>query len=139
LPAFEELFLYACPKFISANPPPYDDPAAISALISSAPSAGQEPVQRHLALFLSDVAAQSSVPTLRSFLKMYTSLDATKLAGFLDVGGEEMISMMMVMKGASRNIVCRGASSGNGEKSMGLLDGEAISTSDLNFVIDEVG
>jgi translation initiation factor 3 subunit L len=134
---FEELFLYACPKFISANPPPYDDQAALATLISSAP-ATQEPVQRHLALFLSDVAAQSSVPTLRSFLKMYTSLDVTKLAGFLDVEEEEMISMMMVMKSASRSIVWRGASSGSSERSMSLLDGEAISTSDLNFVIDEV-
>ena len=25
LPAFEELFLYACPKFIAANPPPYEE------------------------------------------------------------------------------------------------------------------
>ena len=68
---------------------------------------------------------------------MYTSLDATKLAGFLDVGEEEMISMMMVMKGASRSIVCR-AGTGAGERGLGLLDGEATNTSDLNFVVDEV-
>jgi translation initiation factor 3 subunit L len=140
LSAFEELFVFACPKFITANPPPYDDPEALSALLSPSdppdPPALPEPGQRHLALFLSDVSAQIHVPTLRSFLKMYTSLDVTKLAGFLDVGEEEMISRLMVMKNASRTIVCR--NQGSSEKGLGLLDGESITTSDLNFVIDEV-
>jgi hypothetical protein len=91
----------------------------------------QEPVQRHLSLFLSDVRAQAPVPTLRSFLKLYTSLDAKKLANFLDADEEEMVQQMMVMKQASRSI-SRVGNDGS------LLDGQTISTSDLNFVIDEV-
>jgi hypothetical protein len=79
LPAFEELFLYACPKFIAANPPPYDDADALQAHLDD-PAAGAEPAQRHLAAFLADVRAQGAVPTLRSFLKLYTSLDARKLS-----------------------------------------------------------
>jgi hypothetical protein len=78
LQAFEELFLYACPKFITANPPPYDDAEALQAYIEKPPT---EPSARHLSHFLSDVRAQQAVPTLRSFLKLYTSLDAAKLAG----------------------------------------------------------
>jgi RNA polymerase I-associated factor PAF67 len=91
----------------------------------------KEPVQRHLSLFLSDVRAQAPVPTLRSFLKLYTSLDAKKLANFLDADEEEMVQQMMVMKQASRSI-SRVGNDGS------LLDGQTISTSDLNFVIDEV-
>jgi translation initiation factor 3 subunit L len=87
----------------------YDDPEALSALLSPSdppdPLPIPEPGQRHLALFLADMSAQIHVPTLRSFLKMYTSLDVSKLSGFLDVGEEDMISRLMVIKNASRSIV----------------------------------
>lgn len=127
--AFEELYIKSCPKFISSTPPPYHDTELLSLYIQSPP---QEPVQRHLALFLSDVRIQQSVvPTLRSFLKMYSSLDASKLAGFLDADEEEIVQQMMVMKGASRSVSRAAVESGT------LLDGGVISTSDLDFVIDE--
>ena len=141
LAAFEELFLYACPKFITANPPPYGDPAAISMILSptspteSSPQTSTpqlDPTHRHLNLFLADVAAHAPVPTLRSFLKLYTSLGAKKLANFLDADEEEMVQELMMMKQSSRQI---NHISGN-EK--GLLDGQVISTTDLDFVIDEV-
>ncbi len=128
IPAFEELFLYACPKFISANPPPYEDAELLQAHIEESPV---EPAQRHLSLFLSDVRAQAPVPTLRSFLKLYTSLDAKKLSNFLDADEEEMVQQLMVMKQASRSI-------SRVENEKGLLGGQMISTSDLDFVIDEV-
>ncbi|PFH51645.1 hypothetical protein AMATHDRAFT_142043 [Amanita thiersii Skay4041] len=140
LTAFEELFLYACPKFITANPPPYEDPAAIALILSppspsDSPSQGSaphiDPTHRHLNLFLADVAAMSPVPTLRSFLKLYTSLGAKKLANFLDADEEEMVQELMMMKQSSRSL---SRISGN-EK--GLLDGQSIPTSDLDFVIDE--
>ena len=128
IPAYEELFLYACPKFISANPPPYEDSELLQGYIEEPPV---EPAQRHLSLFLSDVRAQGPVPTLRSFLKLYTSLDAKKLANFLDADEEEMVQQMMVMKQASRSV-------SRVENGNGLLDGQTISTSDLDFVIDGV-
>lgn len=127
LPAFEELFLYACPKFISANPPPYEDQEQLAAY---AEDPSPEPAQRHLALFLADVRAQAAVPTLRSFLKLYTSLDAAKLAGFLDADEEEMVQQMMAVKAASRSV----SRVGNEQN---LLDGQMISTSDMDFVINE--
>ncbi|KAL0070998.1 hypothetical protein AAF712_001556 [Marasmius tenuissimus] len=145
LPAFEELFLYACPKFINANSPPYNDPSAVSQLLSASPTASPsqrtaelpisathtDPAHRHLRLFLSDVTAQSPVPTLRSFLKLYTSLGSKKLANFLDADEEELVQEMMLMKQSSRCISRVGTEKGN------LLDGQTITTSDLNFVIDE--
>ncbi|EKM53293.1 uncharacterized protein PHACADRAFT_259556 [Phanerochaete carnosa HHB-10118-sp] len=127
IPAFEELFLYSCPKFISANPPPYEDPELFQGYIEDPPV---EPAQRHLSLFLSDVRAQAPAPTLRSFLKLYTSLNATKLANFLDADEEEMVQQLMVMKQASRSV-------SRVESQKGLLGGEMISTSDLDFVINE--
>nr|GAT58876.1 eukaryotic translation initiation factor 3 subunit 6 [Mycena chlorophos] len=134
VPAFKELFLYACPKFINANAPPYDDAIAINAMLS-APETPEgdpsDPAQRHLGLLLADVVAQTPVPTLRSFLKLYTSLGAKKLANFLDTDEEDMVQQLMVLKQASRSIMhVPGVSKG-------LLDGQIASTSDLNFVIDE--
>ncbi|KAI5117616.1 hypothetical protein M0805_001216 [Coniferiporia weirii] len=131
LPAFEELFVYACPKFIAANPPPFEDPEALAVYTADPPA---EPAQRHLALFLADVRAQASAPTLRSFLKLYTSLDAHKLASFLDADEEEMVQQMMVLKQCSRRV---GRVANSSEGGRGLLEGEMITTSDLDFVIDE--
>ncbi|KAJ7596956.1 eukaryotic translation initiation factor 3 subunit 6 [Mycena floridula] len=133
LPAFQELFLYACPKFINATSPPYDDAVALASILSSTEATPDEPhtdpAHRHLRLFLSDIQAQAPVPTLRSFLKLYTSLGARKLANFLDADEEDMVQEMMAMKQCSRSVSRIGEGS--------LLDGETISTSDLNFVIDE--
>ena len=140
IPAYEDLFTYAAPKFISSIPPPYEDPTALSNLLS-APASPPEPSSRHLQLFLSDVRSHAPEQTLRSFLKLYTSLDAGKLAGLLSVGDEgnnkneeEVVQEMMAMKMGSRSIsrVVGGQDAGKG-----LLEGETISTTDLNFAIDE--
>lgn len=156
--------MYACPKFITANGPPYDNPATLAALLNPAtpspptsPSSGpsnpvSDPTHRHLRALRAHFLSLTPVPVLRSLLKLYTSLDARKLAGFLDAGvdEEEVLSWMMVMKNAGRcvgrvNIVAGadrdedkgGTSSANGAGGS-LLDGEWMSISDLNFVIDEV-
>jgi translation initiation factor 3 subunit L len=68
-------------------------------------------------------------------LKLYTSLDAKKLANFLDADEEDMVQMMMVLKQSSRRVGRIGTS---GEAGKGLLEGDMITTSDLDFVIDEV-
>lgn len=141
VPAYEDLFTYAAPKFISSIPPPYEDPTALSNLMSM-PTSPPEPSSRHLQLFLSDVRSHAPEQTLRSFLKLYTSLDAGKLAGLLSIGDEsnnkdeeEVVQEMMAMKMGSRSIsrVVGGQDAGKG-----LLEGETISTTDLNFAIDEV-
>lgn len=165
LGTFEEIFLYACPKFITANPPPYDDPNALALLINpptptspTSPTATSgtpaitDPTQRHLRALSAHYLALSPVPTLRSLLKLYTSLDARKLTGFLDAGvdDEEVLSWMMVMKNSGRCVGrVRGAASADKDEKTGasaanggstgssLLDGEWMSISDLNFVIDE--
>lgn len=162
---FEEIFLYACPKFITANGPPYDDPTALGLLLNpptppsptsqSAQNKVLDPTHRHLRALTAHLLSLTPVPVLRSLLKLYTSLDARKLTGFLDAGvdEEEVLSWMMVMKNAGRcigrvNITAgadkdeekgtgtNGSSSSNGGGS--LLGGEWMSISDLNFVIDEV-
>ena len=62
------------------------------------------------------------MPTLRSFLKLHTLLDADE---------EETVQQMMAVKAASRSVSRVGT-----EKN--LLDGPMISTSDMDFVINGV-
>ncbi|KAK9448859.1 RNA polymerase I-associated factor PAF67-domain-containing protein [Limtongia smithiae] len=64
LPVFEELFSFASPKFMSPVVPDYDDPSSIA-----------DPLQHHLKVFMMDVRASMLAPTLRSYLKLYTSLN----------------------------------------------------------------
>jgi translation initiation factor 3 subunit L len=167
LGTFEEIFLYACPKFITANGPPYDDPNALGLLLnppaptspsspsaSSAPKAAtSDPTHRHLRALTAHFLSLVHIPVLRSLLKLYTSIDARKLAGFLDTGvdEEEVLSWMMVMKNAGRcigrvNIAASAdkdeekgtaAPASGGAAGGSLLDGDWMSISDLNFVVDE--
>ncbi|KAL7409419.1 eukaryotic translation initiation factor 3 subunit 6 [Mrakia frigida] len=124
LPIFSDLYLSSCPKFISANPPPYEDANAYEAYIADPPI---DPPQRHLALFLEDVKAQLAVPSTRSLLKLYTSIDAAKLGTFLDIEEEEVLQQMMVLKQNSRTFKW---SEG------GLLEGTRTVTNNLDFFID---
>ncbi|OZJ05635.1 hypothetical protein BZG36_01528 [Bifiguratus adelaidae] len=114
---FEDLFLYACPKFISANGPNYDD--------SVQPI---EPQHHHATIFLNDVKQTTHVPTLRSFLKLYTSMGVDKLAAFLDMQPEELASQLIIFKQASRQERWRDAT---------LLEGEYSPTSDLDFYLKQ--
>ncbi|WFD29992.1 hypothetical protein MSPP1_001005 [Malassezia sp. CBS 17886] len=124
LVAYQELFLFACPKFITANGPPYHDAAALKEYMK-APHV--DPVQHQLRTFLSDVKTQLSNVHTRSFLRLYTSLGTDKLAGFLEVSEEEVVEMMMVLKNSTRSLKWTHG---------GLLEGELINTSDLGFAID---
>lgn len=130
---FKELFLGACPKYLFVNPPPYEDPALLQQYIENPP---QDPTLRHVDLFLADVQALGGVVATRNLLKLYTSIDAAKLAAFStsgEEGEEEVLQQLMVLKAASRTYA-----RGNTAHSPSLLDGERITTNNLDFTIDGV-
>jgi len=124
LAAFEELFLFACPKFITGNAPPYHDAEALQAFMS-APA--MDPAQHQVRIFLSDVKTQLSNANIRSFLRLYTTLGTDKLANFLEVHEEDLVEELMVAKASTRSVKWNDGS---------LLEGQVINTSDLDFVID---
>ena len=132
LEIFKELFLQACPKYLNVNPPPYEDEAALADWKEHPP---QDASQRHLELFLSDIGAVKGVPSVRNLLKLYTSIDASKLSAFMrsadEDGEEEILQQLMVLKAASRTYA-----KGQGHRS--LLDGDRIVTNNLDFTIDAV-
>ena len=120
------MFTHGAPRFISPNPPPYET-ESLEAL--DAYSALPEPSTHQLSLFLSTVSPQLSTSNLRSFLRLYTTLGTDKLAGFLGVDEEEVLEMLMTAQGAARKFTWVEG---------GLLEGQVVGVSDINFGIDEV-
>ncbi|GAA6037176.1 hypothetical protein JCM8097_008772 [Rhodosporidiobolus ruineniae] len=125
LPAFQELFQHGAPRFISPNPPPYE---AESDSVLSAFSELPDASAHQLSIFLASVEPQLSTATLRSFLRLYTTLGTDKLAKFLDVEEEKVLEMLMAAKGAARKVTWSQGS---------LLEGEEVGVSDINFGIAE--
>jgi len=124
--AFEELFSYASPKFITTGSPPYHDPEALASFDEKAVP---DPVQHQLKVFMADVSGQLLNADVRSFIKLYKSLGTEKLAAFLGADEEDVIEMMMVTKASTRRLKWTEG---------GLLEGEVINVSDLDFNIDGV-
>ncbi|KAJ1644428.1 hypothetical protein J3B02_002702 [Coemansia erecta] len=116
-----ELFLFSCPKFIMPNPPNYDDLEAASNIV--------EPQSYQLKTFLREARLQLVVPTLRSFLKLYTTMGLDRLSTFLDMDPAELRNQLIVYKQRCRQIKCTSGSD--------LLMGEPVATTDLDFALQE--
>ena len=118
IPLFEELFRSACPKFISPTPPDFDNPEA-----------NVDPIEHHLSIFMEEVKNNMWSPTVRSYLKLYTTMDLKKLAGFLEVQPEELRKWLLVNKQRSRQMRWSDG---------GLLDGDVVNSSDLDYAMQGV-
>jgi len=116
LPLFEELFRAACPKFISPTPPDFDNPEI-----------NIDPVEHHLRIFMDEVKNNMMSPTVKSYLKLYTTMDLKKLAGFLEVEPEKLRCWLLVNK--QRNRQTRWSEGG-------LLEGETVHSSDLDYALE---
>jgi len=116
LPIFEELFRAACPKFISPTPPDFENPHM-----------NPDPIEHHLAIFMNEVKNNIFAPTVRSYLKLYTTMDLTKLAGFLEVDADTLRSWLLVNKQRSRQVR---------HSEGGLLEGDVVNSSDLDYAME---
>jgi len=116
----DELFSFACPKFIAACPPSCDDPLA---------NTSQDAFRLQLRLFLASVRSASLLPLLRSFLRLYTAIPVTKLAQLMDYDPAALRQLLAAMKRKAQVQEWRG----NGTP---LLDGAWASTGDVDFYVD---
>ncbi|XP_064594734.1 eukaryotic translation initiation factor 3 subunit L-like [Liolophura sinensis] len=117
---FETSFSFACPKFLSPVPPNYDQ---------MTPTFHKEPFLLQLKVFLQEVTQQILLPTIRSYLKLYTTLPMSKLATFMDLTDEELQTNLMCFKHKMKNVVWTKGTSG--------LEGEFQSASEVDFYIDK--
>lgn len=118
---YEELFSYSCPKFLSPVVPNYDNVH---------PNYHKEPFLQQLKVFADEVQQQAQLSTIRSFLKLYTTMPVAKLAGFLDLTEQEFRIQLLVFKHKMKNLVWTSGIS--------ALDGEFQSASEVDFYIDMV-
>merc|ERR1719235_1785240 len=92
---FEELFSYACPKFVTA------------ALPENLENFNQnEAHQRQSQLFLQDVRQQKFLPTVRSYMKLYTTIKTSKLAQLCEMDEEGILDQLLCVVHKTRQMVC---------------------------------
>jgi len=124
LAAYEELFAFSCPKFLSAAPPPYEAPEDYHP---------QEAYRLQLKLFLAEVKQQAMLPTVRSLLKLYTTIGIPKLAELLDEaesGGDAegaFREQLQCLKHKTHALVHSGGSP---------ISGSLASSADVDFYVD---
>jgi len=117
--AFEELFTFACPKFVPAAKPDLDDVAGFVA---------NEAVQRQLKLFLSEVKQQTLLPRINAYMKLYTAISTTKLAALCEMDEEALRDQLMCVMHKTHQRVRRAGAA--------PLDGDVQSCSEVEFYLD---
>lgn len=85
---FSDMFENACPKFISSAIPDYANPTNLV----------HEAYMNQLAVFNGEVTQHVAVLRLRSYLRLYASIDMAKLARFSEMSESELVSLMLSYK-----------------------------------------
>ncbi|GAB6032665.1 Eukaryotic translation initiation factor 3 subunit L [Chamberlinius hualienensis] len=119
-PEFESSFCFACPKFLSPVPPDYEK------VINDC---HMEPMMLQVQVFMDEVRQQITIPIIRSYLKLYTTMPISKLASFLGMSEENFRTCLLCFKHKMKNIVWTKGTSG--------LEGEFQSGSEVDFYIDK--
>ena len=95
---FEASFTFSCPKFLSPVPPAYD-------AVNFDDGLHKEPLKLQLKVFLEEVQQQLMLPTIRSYLKLYTTMPLDKMAGFMEMPAEEFRNHLLAFKHKMKNVV----------------------------------
>ena len=91
--------------------------------------ANVDPIDHHLSVFMDEVKTNMFNPTVKSYLRLYTTMDLKKLAGFLEVEPEKLRCWLLVNK--QRNRQLRWSEGG-------LLEGDVVHSSDLDYAMEGV-
>lgn len=71
---FEACFVLACPKFLSPSAPPAKAPLE---------DYSKDAIKHQTKVFMDEVRQQKMLPTIRSYMKLYTTLPLLKLVTFM--------------------------------------------------------
>ena len=88
------MFNFSCPKFVSPTQPPIVPPHTNTHL---------EPTARQWRVFEEELDIQAKIPGTRRYLKLYTTMPLSKLAGFMEVSDSELLSLLMAAKCKLKN------------------------------------
>ena len=115
--AFQELFGFSAPKFISPATPNY-----------AAANATQRPAQLQQKWFLAEIDRLITIPAITSYIKMYKSISMAKLSKFCGVSEEELRGNLIATKNMTTQMVHPGDASE-------VLSAVPSSVSNVNFYI----
>lgn len=98
---FESCFQFACPKFLSSMPPSLNDPE------EAYRDCVRDAINHQTKVFKDEVMQQKMLPTIRSYLKLYTTLPLSKLAMFMSSSGaDEDINVQKEVSSLIINLLC---------------------------------
>eukprot|EP00297_Palpitomonas_bilix_P009204 CAMPEP_0113899942 /NCGR_PEP_ID=MMETSP0780_2-20120614/20367_1 /TAXON_ID=652834 /ORGANISM="Palpitomonas bilix" /LENGTH=522 /DNA_ID=CAMNT_0000892277 /DNA_START=93 /DNA_END=1661 /DNA_ORIENTATION=- /assembly_acc=CAM_ASM_000599 len=83
------LFKNGSPELVSAASPNYDDPRA---------GGESDSFRLHSTMFFKEVKQQHLIPVVKSYLKLYSTIELSKLASFLDMDKEELRTQLICLK-----------------------------------------
>jgi len=114
---YANMFFHACPKFIVPGTPNFDGSA----------NSGQQTFLLQRKWFLQEVGQQRSLTTIRSYLKLYTSIPIEKLARFCGMSQEVFKENLLSLKyAANQNVHTENSSP---------LDSKRVAVNDIHFYI----
>ncbi|CAA0838369.1 RNA polymerase I-associated factor PAF67 [Striga hermonthica] len=112
---YDELFSYACPKFITPSAPSYEEPLV---------NYNQDAYRLQLKLFIYELKQQRLLSGVRTFLKVYSTISIPKLAAYLEVDEPTLRTILMTYKHKTHVVD---------------LDGKITSNADIDFyIVDEM-
>ncbi|KAK1284873.1 hypothetical protein QJS10_CPB20g00680 [Acorus calamus] len=110
---YDELFSYACPKFITPSAPIYEEPIV---------NYNQDAYRLQLKLFLHEVKQQQLLSGVRNYLKLYSTISLGKLATYMEVDESTLRVILMTYKHKMHAV---------------NSSGKIISNADVDFYINE--
>lgn len=121
----EDLFGYGCPKWVS----PISEGDELS-------TANTDMLKLQIKLFINEIKQQTLMPIIRSYLKLYTTIDIAKLASLIV---SDKTKVVVDEAALAKALLCythktRGLVTGSGQPT---LEGKLTSFSDVSFYIDQ--
>ena len=98
---YEDLFVFACPKFVNPAVPDYSQ--ALKPGASAVPY-GQDAYKLQVHHFMNEMAAHQTLRKMRSYMCLYTSIEVEKLATFNDMKVEEFEPLLTCYKHKMRQL-----------------------------------
>lgn len=130
---YEDLFMFACPKFVNPAVPDYDD-------LKLSPSLSQDAYKLQVKQFMAEMNQQQILRKLRSYMKLYTSISVGKLAAFNDTDRSEFLCYLLSYKHKMRQIEKTVSEGDAGEdydlsSSESTMDGCVQSALDIHYFL----
>ncbi|GER32153.1 eukaryotic translation initiation factor 3subunit L [Striga asiatica] len=116
---YDELFSYACPKFITPSAPSYEEPLV---------NYNQDAYRLQLKLFIYELKQQQLLSGVRTFLKVYSTISIPKLAAYLEVDEPTLRTILMTYKHKTHVVDSDGKITSNADIDFYIVDLEGIMT-----------